>query len=97
MPDRAPSAPAFLAAALLAALAPAAEAQSHQERCFGVARAGANDGLDGDAKPGSSSRDFQGNAWVFVPAGTCTTLVLPVQPDGTPRRGALEPLDRDRP
>jgi hypothetical protein len=34
---------------------------------------------------------------VAVPAGTCLTMTVPVQPDGTPRRGALEPLDRDRP
>ena len=62
-----------------------------------MARAEANDGLDRREAPGSSTVDFQGNAWVLVPAGTCLTMPLPVQPDGTPRRGALEPLDRDRP
>ena len=41
--------------------------------------------------------DYQGDAWIWVPAGTCLTMALPVQPDGTPRRGAHEPLDRDRP
>jgi hypothetical protein len=33
----------------------------------------------------------------MVASGSCMTMPLPVQPDGTPRRGALEPLDRDRP
>ena len=82
-------------AALIAASATAAAAQD--ERCFGVARAGANDGIGRREEPGSSTVDFQGNAWVAVPAGTCLTMAVPVQPDGTPRRGALEPLDRDLP
>jgi uncharacterized membrane protein len=84
-----------LVAALLAT-APVAHAQA-QERCYGVARAERNDGLDRREAPGGSTVDFQGNAWVTVPAGTCLTMALPVQPDGTPRRGSLEPLDRDRP
>ncbi len=78
----------------LSCLAPAAFAD---ERCYGVAPAGKNDGLDGREAPGTSTIDFQGNAWIIVPDDTCLTQPLPVQPDGTPRRGALEPLDRDRP
>ena len=68
-----------------------------QERCYGVAEAGENDGLDDREAPGSSSADYQGNAWVWVETGTCLRMALPVQPDGTPRRGALEPIGRDRP
>jgi len=68
-----------------------------QERCYGVAEAGENVGLDGAEAPGSSSVDYQGNAWVWVETGTCLRMALPVQPDGTPRRGALEPIARDRP
>ena len=78
------------------AAASAAEAQS-QERCFGVALAGQNQGLASGGKAGSSSVDYQGNAWIMVPSGTCMTMPLPVQPDGTPRRGALEPIARDTP
>jgi uncharacterized membrane protein len=78
----------------LAALAPAAHAD---ERCYGIAKAGENDGLDAREAPGSSTVDYQGNAWVMVPDGACLTRPVPLQPDGTPRRGALEPLDRDRP
>ena len=84
--------------AVVGALAapPVAHAQA-TERCYGVARAGENDGIGAREDPGTSTVDFQGDAWIAVPAGTCLTLPLPVQPDGTPRRGALEPLDRDRP
>jgi uncharacterized membrane protein len=84
-----------LVAAVAALAASAASAQ--EERCYGVARAGENDGIDGREAAGTSTVDFQGNAWAWVPAGTCLTTPLPVQPDGTPRRGALEPLVRDPP
>jgi len=88
-----------LAAALLAVAAPlpALAQAAGQERCYGVARAGANDGIGTREDPGSSAVDWQGDAWTSVAAGTCLTQPLPPQPDGTPRRGALEPLDRDRP
>ncbi len=85
---------ALALAATTGALAPAASAD---ERCFGVAPAGKNDGLDDSEAPGTSTVDFQGNAWILVPDGTCLTQPVPVQTDGTPRRGAIEPLDRDRP
>jgi uncharacterized membrane protein len=84
---------ALTALVSLAAAFPAAAT----ERCYGVARAGENDGIGTDAAPGTSTVDFQGDAWVMVPDGTCLTQALPVQPDGTPRRGANAPLDRDRP
>jgi len=83
----------ILAAAAMALAPPAAFA----ERCYGVAPAGANEGIDGREAPGTSTVDFQGNAWILVPDGSCLTQPVPVQPNGTPRRGALEPLDRDRP
>ncbi len=84
----------WLAIAAALATAGAAHAQS-QERCYGVALAGKNDGIGDTASAGASTVDYQGDAWVMVPSGTCVTMPLPVQPDGTPRRGALEPLDRD--
>jgi uncharacterized membrane protein len=82
------------AAALAAALTAPADAQE-RERCYGVAKAGENDGIGTDSNPGSSTVDYQGDAWTWVPQGKCLTMPLPVQPDGTPRRGALEPLARD--
>lgn len=68
-----------------------------QEKCYGVALAGADDGIGLEAVAGQSKVNYQGNAWVWVERGSCVTKALPVQQDGTPRRGALEPLARDRP
>jgi uncharacterized membrane protein len=86
---------AVIAGLALAGLAqPAAAAE---ERCYGVARAGQNDGIDGREEPGSATVDWQGNAWTMVPEGSCLTMALPPRQDGTPRRGSFEPLERDRP
>ena len=70
-----------------------AEAQA-TEKCFGVSLAGENDCAAGPGTTcaGSSTVDYQGNAWTLVPAGTCTTMELP---EG--RMGSLEALDRDLP
>lgn len=83
-----------LVTALLGVAGPAG-AQA-REKCYGVAPAGKNDGIDGKEAPGSSKLDYQGNAWIWVAQGRCVTMAPPVAPDGTPRRGALQPLDRDR-
>lgn len=83
------------ALALSVALAQAEETKPAREKCFGVARAGANDGIGLGQDTGKSRVDFQGDAWLWVPRGTCQTMPLPAQTDGTPRRGAIRPLDRD--
>jgi uncharacterized membrane protein len=69
------------------------------EKCFGVALAGENDCAAGPGTTcaGSSTVDYQGNAWKMVPAGTCLTMELPAAADGTARAGSLEELDRDLP
>lgn len=79
------------AAAMAAQIAPAM-AQEAKEKCYGVALAGQNDCAAGAGTTcaGTSSVDYQGNAWSLVPAGTCTTMELP---EG--RMGSLEALDRD--
>jgi uncharacterized membrane protein len=87
---------AVLTALSVVVASPVAHAQS-REKCYGVAPAGQNDGVGAREAPGTSTVDYQGDAWTWVPAGACLTMPLPVQPDGTPRRGAHEPLDRDRP
>lgn len=82
-----------LAASLLSALAGApAHAESKQEQCYGVALKGTNDCAAGAGTTcaGTSSVDYQGSAWKFVPKGTCAGIKLP---DG--RTGSLTPLDRD--
>jgi uncharacterized membrane protein len=90
------------AAASVTVVAPA-HAQG-QEKCFGISVAGANDCAAGPGTTcaGTSTVDYQGNAWTFVDAGTCEQygsasmsdddLFLP---DG--RTGSLEELDRDLP
>ena len=86
-----------LAASLLTAAAavsaPAAIAQD-TEKCYGVALAGQNDCAAGPGTTcaGTSTIDYQGNAWKAVPAGTCTTMEL-----AEGRMGSLEELDRDLP
>lgn len=69
------------------------------EKCFGVAEAGKNDCAAGPGTTcaGSSTVDFQGNAWKMVPAGTCVTMEKAPMADGTKRMGSLEALDRDLP
>ncbi len=61
-----------MAAALMLAGAPAHAAD---EKCFGVALAGENDCAAGAGTTcaGTSTVDYQGNAWKLVPAGTCAT------------------------
>ncbi len=70
-----------------------------KEKCFGVSLAGQNDCAAGPGTTcaGTSTVDYQGNAWTLVPAGTCTTIDLPKQADGTERKGSLEELKRDLP
>ncbi len=65
-----------------------------KEKCFGVALKGQNDCAAGPGTTcqGTSTVDYQGNAWKFVDGGTCATMQLP---DG--RKGSMEPLDRDIP
>lgn len=90
-----------LASAVASALAGLSTTATAQEnvKCFGVSLAGANDCAAGPGTTcaGSSKVDYQGNAWTFVPAGTCETMELPAMADGTPRMGSLEALDRDLP
>lgn len=67
-----------LAAALTSALtlatpAHAAKPGSSKEKCFGVALAGKNDCAAGPGTScaGTSAKNYQGNSWKYLPAGTC--------------------------
>jgi uncharacterized membrane protein len=88
------------ALASLASAAPLTEAEVQEamskgmEKCYGVALAGQNDCAAGPGTTcqGTSTVDYQGNAWTFVEGGTCATMELP---DG--RHGSPEPLARDVP
>ena len=50
-----------------------------KEKCYGVALKGQNDCAAGPGTTcqGTSTADFQGNAWKFVRGGTCESIVLP--------------------
>lgn len=65
-------------AAALVGHASTATAQA-QEKCFGVSLAGENDCAAGHGTTcsGTSTVDYQGNAWSLVPAGACATMELP--------------------
>ena len=50
-----------------------------QEKCYGVSLAGKNDCAAGPGTTcgGTSTVDYQGNAWRLVPEGTCTRIKTP--------------------
>ena len=91
---------AIAATAFLAGgIAPAMAESGDNEKCYSVSLAGTNDCAAGPGTScaGTSSVDYQGNAWKLVPAGTCTKIKLPAMADGMSRKGALHALDRDLP
>lgn len=69
------------------------------EKCFGVSLAGQNDCKAGAGTTcaGTSTVDYQGNAFTMVPEGTCVTMELPEMADGGERMGSFEELTRDLP
>ncbi|WP_299292440.1 DUF2282 domain-containing protein [uncultured Tateyamaria sp.] len=87
-----------VAAAMTAHTATSAEAAA-KEKCYGISLAGENDCAAGPGTTcaGTSTVDYQGNAWTLVDAGTCAEIDLPQMADGTARTGSLEELTRDLP
>lgn len=77
---------AAIAGVTLAASAQAAE----MEKCYGISLKGQNDCAAGEGTTcaGTSTIDYQGNAWKLVPKGTCATTETPLGP------GSLEPIER---
>lgn len=51
-------------------------AAAERDKCFGIALAGKNDCAAGPGTScaGTSTVDYQGNAWKYVDAGTCEQL-----------------------
>ncbi|MFW8634083.1 DUF2282 domain-containing protein [Cribrihabitans pelagius] len=86
-------------AAALAAASAVPAAAGTKEKCYGVSLAGQNDCAAGPGTTcaGTSTMDYQGNAWTLVDAGTCEEIELPQTADGSERKGSLEPLERDLP
>lgn len=90
---------AVAAAVATAAASMATTASAANVKCYGVALAGENGCAAGPGTScaGSSTVDYQGNAWKLVAEGTCETMELPAAADGTMRKGSTEALDRDLP
>lgn len=86
------AAAAFALAAVTAGTAMAqdkgASIKGEKERCYGVAKAGQNDcqAGPGTSCAGSSKVDYQGNAWKYVPKGTCEKIETPKG------KGSLKPI-----
>jgi uncharacterized membrane protein len=55
---------------------PAPTPKFEHEKCYGIAKAAKNDCQTASSScAGTSKRDRQGDAWVYVPKGTCEKLV----------------------
>lgn len=61
-----------------------------QERCYGVSLAGENDcaATGNNSCAGTSTVDYDGNAWTYVDEGTCEDIQTPYGP------GSLTPVER---
>lgn len=91
MPTKTNVTSALLAGAIATAMASMASAgpltkaeataatAAHKEKCYGVALKGQNDCAAGPGTTcqGTSTIDYQGNAWKFVRGGTCTSIEVP--------------------
>ena len=61
---------------MVAKAGPALQPKFEAEKCYGVAKAGKNDCQTANSScAGTSKKDSQGDAWIYVPAGTCDRLV----------------------
>ena len=67
----------------------AAATAAHKDKCFCVALKGQNDCAAGPGTTcqGTSTIDFQGNAWKFVRGGTCASIEVPGG-----KHGSLTPI-----
>ena len=55
---------------------PAPTPKFQAEKCFGIAKAGENDCQTANSScAGTSRRDQQGDAWIYMPAGACDKVV----------------------
>ena len=80
-----------------AEVAEATEAAGEKEKCYGISLAKQNDCAAGPGTScaGTSTVDYQGNAWTYVPAGDCEKYGTDASeefslPEG--KKGSLEPI-----
>lgn len=86
-----------VATALLAQTTSASAAG--KEKCYGVALAGENgcSAGPGTSCAGTSTVNYQGNAWSLVEGETCVSIKVPNASNGSVRMGSKESLTRDLP
>ncbi len=67
--------------------------RGRNDKCYGISLAGENDckAGAGTSCEGTSTVDYQGNAWTNVPRGTCEFIITP---EGA---ASLSPLERNNP
>ncbi len=84
-----------LAGALTLAFAfialPGGAGAAELEKCYGISKAGQDDGSKEMDVPGMSTVDYQGDAYKFVTKGTCEEISTPFGP------GSLKPLENRPP
>ena len=55
---------------------PAPKPKFEAEKCYGISKAGKNDCQTANSScAGTSKRDQQGDAWIYMPAGACEKVV----------------------
>lgn len=88
----------IVASAVAAALTASTSHAAGKEKCYGVALAEQNGCAAGPGTTcaGTSTVDYQGNAWSLVDAGTCEDISIEAA-DGSTKMGSLTPLERDLP
>lgn len=65
-----------VAGAALAQTGPAPQPTFKFEKCYGVVKAGKNDCQTvSNSCAGTSKKDAQADAWIYLPAGTCDRVV----------------------
>lgn len=66
---------ALAAGAAVAQSGPADKPDFAFEKCYGVSKAGLNDcETSTHSCAGTATADNQGDAWIYIPAGTCAKL-----------------------
>ena len=67
---------AALSLPMVSAAGPAPKPKFEAEKCYGIVKAGKNDCQTANSScAGTSKRDNQGDAWIYVPAGSCDKVV----------------------
>lgn len=73
-------------------------AQAAKMKCYGVSLAGKNDCAAGPGTTcaGTSTVDYQGNAWTYVETDACENITV-TDSSGKTLKGSSEALDRNLP